>query len=176
MSFELIEVEAKLKDVKPKKKGKKDDAPLVVILPFQLDIPAGDVLPLFHANLRHFLFDESGIRFHCYLDTISWSQEHANMELEIAGLTLQAEKIGRYKIAPFDNGHEDRDIGNRIFLGLQATILLGQDSNPISLLSELINTTMVISIRPSQLNLLDNQAKDQAIVDIATGRHPQSTH
>lgn len=158
MSLELIDVVATIRDVKLRKKGIKDDSPLVVILVLGIEAAACEVLPYFDPTLRHFLYTENDTRFGAFFKSMSWSQAHLNMEIDIAGLTLQASKLDKYKISPYKKtGEDDADTADRLWLSAQAVIQLGSDSTPINILSEMINTETLISIRPSQLNLLDEQ-------------------
>jgi hypothetical protein len=159
MSLEVSEALAKIEEVKPKKKGKKNDAPLVLIMKMSLDLRASDVLAYFHPTLRHFLFHDGGTRFSCALKNVVWDEEHYNMEIEICERILQCEKIYKYKIWPYSDPREDEpDFRDKVTLEAQAIIQLPSgEASPLNILSELINTETTISIRPSNLSLLPKE-------------------
>lgn len=150
--LELETVVARITSVFPKKDGKKDDSPLAIIIKFDLDLQANEVLPQFHPSLNGFIYDDHGVRF-AGLGSFSWHENHSNMQIEIQDLVLPASKLGKYWITPYTTlTTDDPEIRNRLWLSCEAKIDIGNVApSPLNILSEMINTNVEMTIRPSQL-------------------------
>jgi hypothetical protein len=154
MALELENAIVTVKSTVPKKKSKKDDAPLIIYMGLTFTLPAAEVLPYFHPNLRHFLYCETGLRFEPYLKSIAWDEQNLNMEIEIIGQTIQAEKVHKFIFNPFVNeGAKELDERDMISVNCEAVLMVSESHSPLNLLSELINTETEISMHPSQLSL-----------------------
>jgi len=178
MSLELECVAATIVGVKPKKKTKADDAPLTVVIDFSLDICANLVLPYFDPALRHFLFNESGVRFPIGLGAFKWNQSHNLMEIKVLGFTLQASTVGKYRFNPYAKlSEEDADFRDCVFLGFTATVDIPKENSPLALLCEMLNSEVEISMHPSQLKLdeMQEEQKKSIVVNFPGADEEQKT-
>lgn len=164
MALELIDVVARILSVVPKKVGKKDDDPLALTVKLEFSLKASEVLAYFHPSLSGFLYAENGLRFGSGIHSINWREEHSNMQLECLQTVLYAKKLKSYSIVPYIDSQagDDPEDNQKIWLSCTAIIDIKDVApSPLPLLCEMINAEMDMTIRPSQLSLLDEE-KDAA--------------
>lgn len=175
MALELENTAATILDVNPRKEGAGEDKVLACDIKLRIDMPAADVLPYFHPELRSFLFNDNGCRFPA-LGTIGWDCTMEHMEIDAAGYVFADAKLSKFKIEPrygapldteklaaddvpeqgqldVDQGRTAEDIGFCPRVTLTFTAAVHPEASEIAALSELLQEEVAIDIRPRQGDL-----------------------